>query len=233
MSTLESPLTVAQKVLEEVIRRRGLRVGLDPSDQDWLEIILLAESRSLWLGHREGAGFFVTWDRELEPRTFFEFNDAGLQSLLDMLPPSLLPEAGINDRTGEVLLESLASQSPDVNLLEEVIDAAPSTPEGLNVLAMLFSLKSYRLAADRLRHLLATQHEERHTEAVYQDLLADYPWMLGSQYANVLRRECEIWFGSRVDLLLTSVLGYIDVVEVKRPDVELFVEDTSVRLEVE
>ena len=227
MSTVETSLTVAQTVLEEVIRRRGLRVGLNSSDQGWIEILLLDESRSLWLGHLEGAGFFVTWDREFEPRTFFEFNDAGLQSLLDILPPSLLPEAEVNNRTGEVLLESLASPSPDVDLLEEVIEAAPSTPEGLNVLAMLFSLKSYRLAADRLRHLLATQHEKDHTEAVYQDLLADYPWMLGAQYTNVLRKECAIWFGSRVDLLLTNVLGYIDIVEVKRPDVDLFIEDKS------
>jgi Domain of unknown function (DUF4263) len=45
--------------------------------------------------------------------------------------------------------------------------------------------------------------------------------MLGSQYSDVLQREAAIWFGSRVDMLLKSALGYVDVAELKRPDVAL------------
>jgi hypothetical protein len=53
--------------------------------------------------------------------------------------------------------------------------------------------------------------------------------MLGSQYSQVLREECPIWLGSRVDLLLGSALGYIDVVEVKRPDTNLVVRGSRKR----
>jgi len=53
--------------------------------------------------------------------------------------------------------------------------------------------------------------------------------MLGSQYNEVLRKECILWLGSRVDLLFGNAMGHIDIIEMKRPDTEILIKGCAAR----
>ncbi|MHB9075833.1 MAG: Shedu anti-phage system protein SduA domain-containing protein [Desulfobaccales bacterium] len=63
-------------------------------------------------------------------------------------------------------------------------------------------------------------------ETEYRKLLFYNPWMLGSQYSEAVAQERSIWLKTRADLLLVSALGYVDIVEVKRPDISILVRGT-------
>jgi hypothetical protein len=145
---------------------------------------------------------------------------AGIQELLALLPAADAGPTGI----GGALVDEIQAESPDVEAVNNILEESRPSDAGLDVLSTVATLKRFRSAIDQLRDLVETQEEEKHSERVYQEVLANHPWMLGSQYSRVLKEECPIWLGSRIDLLLGNALGYIDIVEVKRPDTSLIVQ---------
>lgn len=104
--------------------------------------------------------------------------------------------------------------------MEEILDRVPATDQGLDVLSTVAAIRARRHSISRLESLLG---DTTIPEREYQNLIADEPWMLGAQYQRVVAKERVLWFGARVDLLLQSVLGYVDVVEFKRPNCPLLI----------
>lgn len=63
-------------------------------------------------------------------------------------------------------------------------------------------------------------------EENYQQFLGDNVWFFGTEYFQA-ERETPAGFNGRVDFLLTKNDGYRDVVEVKKPTHDLFLDDGS------
>ena len=229
MVTDKDPLVEAHRAILGEIRRRGLCAGCTLSeDHCWVRVELQNEGRNVWVGHRPGKGYFLSWRRTPEDGPFFELHGSGLSQLLALIPEA--PNDGADtqadvDRAVE-LLQVLRSDTPDAERIEQILDETPSTPEGLDIFATAACLKRYRIAVNRLRDMIEAQSKTPHEERVYQTLIGAHPWMLGSQYCQVLGEETTIWFDSRIDLLLCSAMGHIDIVELKRPDTRLLVSGT-------
>jgi Domain of unknown function (DUF4263) len=227
MQAQSSPIETAHYILAAEIRRRrlqGVEVTVDSSE--WLAIVLREENRTAWLGYRPAAGYFLSWDREEPIGLFFQLDQQGISTVLSLAPPS--NSSTDVDTAGESrareLLDSLSAAEPNAKRIQKILDETPASSEGIDILATIASLKTFRSAIDELRELMASQEEQQHAESSYGRLFSLYPWMLGSHYSVLLKKECEIWFDARVDLILGSALGYADVVELKRPDTRLLVE---------
>lgn len=83
-------------------------------------------------------------------------------------------------------------------------------------------LKEMATAIEALRNHL---HQGEYLEAVYQEWCSKHSWAFGNAY--VLTDEVrEISPGDNLDLLLPSVLtGFRDIVELKRPDMDVLLRD--------
>lgn len=226
---INNPIVEAHRIISREIRRREMAVECSISEDNcWVRIELVNEGRDVWVGYKDGKGYFLSWRRALEKGPFFALDDSGISQILALVPKTTT-DNGEAERDRERvtdLLESLKSPQPDPIRLERILDEIPSTIEGLDIFATVACLKSYRLTVNRLRDMVATQAEMLHDESEYQTLIRNHPWMLGSQYCQVLGEESTIWFHSRVDLLLGSAMGHIDIVELKRPDTDLLVQGT-------
>lgn len=230
MSIVHNPIGRAERVLKQELRQRHLAaVVVSREGSSWLKIHLRDEGRSLWLGHVEERGYFMTWDRSSPGNLYFDLDSEGIQGLVALLPAAANEGPQPADRMGRALVDEMQAEIPDVEAVSDIIEEAHASDAGLDVLSTLATVKRFRWAIEKLRHLLETQGKEKHPERAYQDLLAEHPWMLGSHYSKVLREECPIWLGSRVDLLLKNALGHIDIVEVKRPDANLIVRGSRKR----
>ena len=226
MQAESSPIETAHYALSAEIRRRrlqGVEVTVDGSD--WLTIYLRQEDRVAWLGFLPNQGYFLSWDREQPIGFFFQLDQQGISTVLALAPPesSSADYETADEVRARELLDSLSAAEPDIERIQEIIDETATSPEGLDVLATIASLKTFRSAIDELKGLIDSQEEKQHPESHYRRLFSSYPWMLGSHYSVLLREECAIWFDARVDLILGSALGYADVVELKRPDTRLLV----------
>lgn len=80
---------------------------------------------------------------------------------------------------------------------------------------------------DAVATLRAHLDEERVDEAVYQDWCERHTWAFGNAY--VVRDEVrDISTGDRLDLMLPTVIaGYRDIVELKRPNMEVLIHDVA------
>jgi hypothetical protein len=224
-------IETAFSILSSEIREKGLNdVEISLFEDNWLKIELLREDRTLWLGYKEGLGYFVSWEKA-ESGNYFDLNRDAVSSILALLPSNSTEGSTDEDSAGQAreLFESINESEPDPEKIKQIIEEAPSTEEGIDVLATVASIKAFRIAIERLRSLIETQAESKHSEQEYQNLLAANPWMLGSHYTEVLVKEYKIWFGARVDLMLMSALGHVDIVELKRPDTPILKEGTRTK----
>ena len=216
--------------LESEIERRHLSGVQVVAEEDHIKLKLDLEDRTLWIGHVENKGYFLTSDLAQTPSQYFELGaiPAGIACLLGPEPgiAAVAPDAphktqsDASDKAAR-LLSAIVSDHPDSEDVRNILDDLPTTDRGLDVLATLATLKKCRNALEKLKGLLATHGI---LEAQYQSLLSANPWMLGSQYTSVVGKEYLLWFGSRVDLILSNAIGYLDIVELKRPDITLLVE---------
>jgi len=68
--------------------------------------------------------------------------------------------------------------------------------------------------------------ENRGTENDYQEFLEENPWLLGQEYVRKLEIR-EITRDEEVDFCFESVDGFYDIVEIKKPQTRVLVEDGS------
>jgi hypothetical protein len=157
---------------------------------------------------------------------FFELTP---DTITNLLPLSSADQSGEHDQRthdGAELLSSIATESPDIKKVEEIIDRASVTDEGLDVLSTVAAIRARRNAISKLTRMMCN---DATPERSYQELFGAEPWVLGAQYRQVIAKERLVWFGARVDLLLASVLGYVDVVELKRPDTRILTQGSRAR----
>lgn len=177
----------------------------------------------MWLGYKAGLGYFISWDKNEASHHYFDLNDDTVSNILGLLPSSTteIGTAWNNKNPGRELFDSINDSSPDPERIRKILEEAPSTEEGIDVLATVASIKSFRSAIEKLRSLIESQHELKHAEVEYHKILALNPWMLGSQYTELLVEEFELDKHSRIDLMLASAIGHVDVIELKRPDTKI------------
>jgi hypothetical protein len=217
-------IKAARSILASEVQRKKLSgIKLRIVDREWLKIQLLKEGRTLWLGYKIGLGYFVSWNKDEAPNSYFDLNNNPISNILDSLPRPAIDQRISQDRVdlASELLDSINEHEPDPERIKRIIDEVPSTEEGIDVLATVASIKSYRRAIERLRDLIESQDELKHLEKEYQNILASNPWMLGSQYTELLVKEFLIDTTDRVDLMLASAVGHVDIVELKRPDTKI------------
>jgi hypothetical protein len=208
---MESQLDTALMALRQEIARRGLydnvavhRVG------PHICITLKHEDRAQWIGYEREQGYYLVGDPADPPTAFFDLTPEAMRALF---PASTDSDAKIDD-----ILQTLTSHTPDVEKLEAIIDSTPVTERGLDVFGTIASIRARERAIAKLAELSS---DESAPEAAFQQLFSTEPWMLGSQYSEVVAKERMLWFGARADLLLASVLGYVDIVELKRPSTRI------------
>jgi len=103
---------------------------------------------------------------------------------------------------------------------------AELTDELVHAIRGAIRLKEMRAAVAALRQHLAAGEAR---EAVYQRWCEDHSWAFGNAYVlhDAVR---DISAGDRLDLLLPTVIsGYRDIVELKRPDVDVLLYDAARR----
>ena len=104
-----------------------------------------------------------------------------------------------------------ASQTPE--LLDNLMQQAARNPELFTEAAATLSLARYRQAHAELEHLIETSNREQD----FQQLLAQPPWMFGSEYSERLTNRV-LTRGAQQDFVLRRTSdGYIDLVEIKTP----------------
>lgn len=232
MGYTDEHIETAFSILCSEIRRKSLSdVEISLFEGNWLKIELPREDRTLWLGYKDGSGYFVSWEKAESGDYYFDLNSDAVSNIFALLPSDSTEGRTDQDSAGQAreLFESINESEPDPEKIKQIIEEAPSTEEGIDVLATVASIKTFRSAIEKLRSLMETQTESKHLEQEYQNLLASNPWMLGSHYTEVLVKEYSIWFGARVDLMLMSALGHVDIIELKRPDTPILKEGTRTK----
>jgi hypothetical protein len=214
--------------LRQQVVQRGLRESVHiERDGPYIHIVLRSEGRDRWIGHSPGNGYFLVSSPDDIPQAFFHLTPDVITNLLPISSDG--GREGDHDqrtRDGADLLNSIATESPNVDKVEEIISRASVTDEGLDVLSTVAAIRARRNAISKLNAMMSN---DATPERSYQELFGSEPWMLGAQYRQVVAKERIVWFGARVDLLLASVLGYIDVVELKRPDTRILTQGSRAR----
>lgn len=109
----------------------------------------------------------------------------------------------------------MANQNP--HLLNHLVDLAEMQPEAFTQYAATLREAEYRRALAKYKHMLSANPPL--PEADYQRFFEQNLWIFGSDYAgpNQIRR---ISHRSDVDICLRNIDGFLDVFELKRPDLK-------------
>lgn len=141
---------------------------------------------------------------------------AGLQRVI-----TTLSQKGKADLLVELL--SQASRTPE--LLDHLMQQAARNPQLFMEAAAAINLVRYRKAVERLSLLI----ERSASELDFQRLLAENPWMFGSEYSALWDRR-KITRDEQADFLLRRTTdNYIELIEIKTPlaGKPLFIPDDS------
>lgn len=194
-----------------------------------LAITIGNEARVIWLGYSADQGFYLAGEPDQPGERFFQLSERNVRSVILALQSGSETSDGrqTSQRPAlsgpDPLIEAVTAPNPDPEEVVRLVDELPATDDGIDILALAATLRSYRVAVRHLKELLDTQHRDHHKEEIYHSLVARNPWMLGALFDQILFREKQLWFGSRADLVVQSVTGYVEIVEFKRPDTPLLV----------
>lgn len=230
MPTNKEEIDLAFDILYAEINKGELNgILLERYNSEWLKIILEGENRNIWLGYKKGNGYFLSWDRKNESSVYFNLSKENIEKLLSLLPSSI----NNSDNQTQIdsaleFVEQLKAPNPDRFRVKAILEDTSSSPEGLHILASAACLISFKHAIKKFKTIIECNSKTKHKENEIKNLLSEHPWMIGSQYNEVIKKECSIWFHSKIDLLLGSAMGYIDIVELKRPDMEILCKGSRV-----
>ncbi len=120
-------------------------------------------------------------------------------------------------RVAEALIRVLGQEE-----IRQHLQTVELSDELLNAFRGAIHLKEMQSAVAQLRHHLESGEAE---ESVYQDWCTRHSWAFGNAY--VMHDDVRnISSGDRLDILLPTVIsGYRDIVELKRPDVNVLLYD--------
>lgn len=124
------------------------------------------------------------------------------------------------DGRAELLVDLLRQATEAPELLTTLLDQASKNPTLFAEAAATLNLARYRNALGDLRYLIETSTREQE----FQELLAEHPWMFGSEYSELLQ-DRNFVRGSQQDFVLRRTADkFIEIVEIKTPipDRQLF-----------
>ncbi len=104
--------------------------------------------------------------------------------------------------------------------LTKLIDQGSLSNEALNHINIVSQHIKYRKAVEELEALLESKDDEQ----TYQDWFKEHPWVFGIHYIRCIDPR-RIGFHEIADILLETVDGYLDVFELKRPDMQVLRKD--------
>jgi len=131
---------------------------------------------------------------------------AALQELLNKLSAS-----GRID----VLANMLENVHLDSGMLSELLDRAAKHPQLFAEAAAALNLATYKAAVDELHRMITSK--SRVPEADFQQLLAENPWMFGSEYSELLDRRRWTRDEQQDFVVRRTTDGYIELIEIKTP----------------
>jgi hypothetical protein len=129
----------------------------------------------------------------------------------------LVQQATTDDKR-QLLQTILADVAAAPTVPQELIGAfASGSGEFLRSVAIATRLIEYRRTYEQLRQLVANPTT---SESALQNLLAENPWLFGSEYSELLERRA--WTrDDRLDFMLRrTVDGYLEIIEIKTPFTE-------------
>jgi hypothetical protein len=143
-----------------------------------------------------------------------------LERLIDLIPNLSSPDMV------EIIKLILPRIKDAKSYLPKFIETFESTdPQTLKNVAVAASFVKHKKAYEKLKTLVETDNT---IESEFQDLLADNPWMFGSEYSELLDRRT--WTrDDNLDFMLRRTSdNYLEIVEIKTPFKEpLFLHDKS------
>jgi hypothetical protein len=140
-----NPLGKAERILKRELRQRGLDgILVSREAPSWLKIYLAEEARTLWIGHAEEEGYFISWDRSSPAQGFFDLDDEGIQDLVALLPAHSAQVREPAERMGRALVDEMRAEAPDVEAVSGILDESRASDAGLDVLSTVAALKRFR-----------------------------------------------------------------------------------------
>jgi hypothetical protein len=125
----------------------------------------------------------------------------------------ILDAISTSGRKVDLLAEVLSWADDDVRVAAGLIKLAAENPTRSKSLAAGLNYGRYRQALNDLKILV----EADHLEGVYQKFLQENFWMFGSEYSELLPNRTLVK-GNILDFpLRRTVDGYLDIIEIKRP----------------
>lgn len=143
-----------------------------------------------------------------------------LENLIDLIPDLASPDM-------VELVKLIVPRIRDAELYsEDFINAfKESSPQTVDYIALTASLVSHTRSYDQLKELIESNET---SEQKYQELLAENPWMFGSEYSELLDRRSWTRDDNLDFMLRRTVDNYLEIIEIKTafPD-PLFIYDSS------
>lgn len=169
-----------------------------------------------------------TLDTEEEMRSALSFIAASCDGAMPsadgrylMLPIGDQDAGGVEDVLGSLsadgraglLVDLLREAAEAPELLTTLLDQASKNPAFFAEAAATLNLARYKSALGELRYLIETSTREQD----FQELLAEHPWMFGSEYSELLQ-DRNLVRGSQQDFVLRRTADkFIEIVEIKTP----------------
>lgn len=78
---------LAYQTLTSELKKRNAR-GVDISiyDENHLKIELTEEKRTIWLGYKDGFGYFISWEFSQEGDRYFDLDDKSISNIMQLIP---------------------------------------------------------------------------------------------------------------------------------------------------
>lgn len=129
------------------------------------------------------------------------------RALIDLL--GRLRETGQYDLLASVLKQA----TQDKRLFDVLLERAAKDPHLFAEAAAALNLVTYKNAVIQLKSLVESEEDIR--EATFQSLLAEHPWMFGSEYSELLDRRRWTRDEQQDFVVRRTTDGYIELIEIK------------------
>ncbi|MBZ4422437.1 Shedu anti-phage system protein SduA domain-containing protein [Myxococcus sp. RHSTA-1-4] len=118
-----------------------------------------------------------------------------------------------SERRSELMVELLEAVRGDTNALHSLTNAARSSPSGLRAAVAAINIGRFESVLNELERLI----ESNGREAAFQSLLADNPWLFGSEYSERHTQRSFTRDQQQDFMLRRTVDNCLELIEIKTP----------------
>lgn len=115
----------------------------------------------------------------------------------------------------DLFAQTVVKAGSDARMFSKLLERAALDPRLFAEAAAALNLAVYRSAVDTLRMLVESDMSP--TEHQFQHLLAEHPWMFGSEYSELLTRRRWTRDEQQDFVVRRTSDGYIEIIEIKTP----------------